>query len=147
VRGIVIFALDNEGELRDLYTKGHPALEGKLLFVSAPKDNPAAAWMKMNDAIKTFDKIQELVREGFLVRTRADTDTKDARANDPTRRDKALASGAQFVSTDFPEPNPAFSSYCVRFGGEVVVRSNPVSGKPGLTGLDLEKLHSPTTEK
>ena len=147
VRGKVIFALDNEGELRDLYTKGHPALEGKLLFVSAPKDNPAAAWMKMNDAIKTFDKIQDLVREGFLVRTRADTDTKDARANDPTRRDKALASGAQFVSTDFPEPNPAFSTYCVRFGGEVVVRSNPVSGKPGLQGLDLEKLHSPTAEK
>ena len=100
VRNKIIFAMDNESAVRDLYLKGHPALEGKLLFVSVPATNPAAAWMKMNDPVRGFDQIQGLVKAGFLVRTRADADTRQSRANDPTQRDKAFASGAQFVSTD-----------------------------------------------
>ncbi|HEY2156967.1 MAG TPA: phosphatidylinositol-specific phospholipase C1-like protein, partial [Isosphaeraceae bacterium] len=103
-RGKVMFALDNEGKLRDLYLDGHPALRGRLLFVSVPRSNPAAAWMKRNDPVGDFDDIQALVRDGFLVRTRADADTKQSRTNNGTQRDKALASGAQFVSTDYPEP-------------------------------------------
>lgn len=37
----------------------------------------------------------------YLVRTRADIDTVDARKDDGARRDAALASGAQIVSTDY----------------------------------------------
>jgi hypothetical protein len=138
VRGKVLFGMDNESAVRDLYLKGHPALEGRLLFVSVPRDNPAAAWMKKNDPIQEFAEIQALVRDGFLVRTRADADTRQARLNDPTQRDKALASGAQFISTDYVEPNPAFSSYCVRFKKGIVARTNPVNGSPSLQGVDLE---------
>ena len=134
-----MFGMDNEGALRDLYLKGHPALQGRMLFVSVAETHPAAAWMKVNDPVGDFDRIQHLVRQGFLVRTRADADTKEARANDPRQRDKALASGAQFVSTDYPEPNPAFSPYCVRFAGGIVVRTNPVNGNPKLNGKDLEQ--------
>ena len=36
VRGKVLFGLDNESNVRDLYLRGHPALEGRLLFVSVP---------------------------------------------------------------------------------------------------------------
>ena len=39
------------------------------------------------------------VKAGFVVRTRADADTVEARTNDTKRRDAALASGAQYVST------------------------------------------------
>ena len=78
-------------------------LENRVLFVSVPRDNPAAAWMKINDPIKDFARIQEMVRAGFLVRTRADEPTGQARNNDTRMRDKALASGAQYVSTDYPE--------------------------------------------
>ncbi len=138
-RGKVMFGMDNEGAPRDLYLKGHPALQGRMLFVSVAETHPAAAWMKVNDPVGDFDRIQHLVRQGFLVRTRADADTKEARANDPRQRDKALASGAQFVSTDYPEPNPAFSPYCVRFAGGIVVRTNPVNGNPKLNGKDLEQ--------
>ncbi len=127
-RGKVMFALDNEGSLRDLYLEGHPALQGRPLFVSVAPEHPAAAWMKMNDAITDFDRIVSLVRAGFLVRTRADTDTIESRRNDTTRRDKAFASGAQFVSTDFPEPRPEFSDYVVRFPGGSTHRPNPING-------------------
>src|SRR5262249_51205778 len=93
---------------------------------------------KINDPIKDFDRIQRLVRDGFLVRTRSDADTRQARANEVTQRDKALASGAQFVSTDYPEPDRRFSGYCVRLPGGVVARSNPVSGDAAWGPIDLE---------
>jgi hypothetical protein len=127
VRGLVMFGLDNEGAVRDRYLEGHPALAGRLMFVSVDPEHPAAAWMKRNDAVGQFDEIQKLVRDGFLVRTRADADTVQARKNDPTTRDRAFASGAQFVSTDYPEPDPRFSTYQVRFEGGSIARSNPVS--------------------
>jgi len=138
-RGKIIFGLDNEGPVRDLYLQRHPALAGRLAFVSVPPSHPAAAWMKDNDAVEDFDRIQGLVKAGFLVRTRADADTVEARTNDTRRRDKALTSGAQFISTDYPEANPAFSAYAVRFDDGVVVRTNPVNGDPSLRGVDLEK--------
>lgn len=143
-RGLVIFALDNEGAIRDRYTEGHPALKGRLLFVTADSPtSPEAAWFKVNDPVKDFDRIRRLVRDGFLVRTRADADTRQSRANDPSQRDKALASGAQFVSTDYPEPDRRFSEYRVRFPDGVVARGNPVSGDPSWGKIDLESGRTP----
>jgi hypothetical protein len=139
VRGKVLFALDNGGTVRDLYLKDHPALQGRLMFVSVEESHPAAGWMKVNDPVSGFERIQKLVKAGFLVRTRADADTLQARINDTTQREQALASGAQFISTDYPEPNPAFSNYEVRFDAGIVVRNNPVNGNPALNGKDLEK--------
>jgi len=138
VRGKILFGMDNEGAVRDRYLQGHPALEGRLLFVSVSVTNPAAAWMKMNDPVRDFDQIQSLVKAGFLVRTRADADTEQSRKNDPTQRDKAFASGAQFISTDYREPNRSFSSYSVHFGDDIVARINPVNGDPSLQGIDLD---------
>jgi len=138
VRGRVMFALDNEDSIRDLYLADHPSLQGRAMFASVAADHPAAGWIKMNDPVKDFDRIRELVRAGFLVRTRADADTAQARADDPSRREKALASGAQYVSTDYPEPRADFSPYCVRFPGGIVARANPVVVPDGRPGLDLE---------
>ena len=138
VRGQVIFALDNEGSIRDLYLDGRPTLQGRAMFVSVSPDQPAAAWMKMNDPVGDFDRIQALVKEGFLVRTRADANTSQARANDPSQRDRALASGAQFISTDYPEARPELSPYEVRLPGRVVARPNPVSPGVARTDADLE---------
>lgn len=136
-RGKVLFALDNDGTLAGQYVEGHRALKGRAMFVTTnDPEHPAAGWFKVNDPVKDFDKIQRLVKAGFLVRTRADADTTDARKNDPTRRDKALASGAQFVSTDYPEPRKDWSDYSVRLPGAIVARANPVNG-PTVAG-DLE---------
>ena len=138
VRGLVLFALDNEGSLRDLYLEGHQALKGRVMFASVEPTDPAAAWFKINDPVKDFDRIQHLVREGFLVRTRADADTRQARTGDINERDKALASGAQFISTDYPRPDRRFSDYSVRFSDGQVARSNPVSGDQAWGRIDLE---------
>ena len=138
VRGRVIFALDNEDRVRDLYLEGHAALEGRLMFASVAETHPAAAWFKINDPIADFERIRRLVTASFLVRTRADADTRQARSGDTTMRDKALSSGAQFVSTDYPVPDPRFTSYRVQLPGRVVACSNPVSGKAEWEGVDLE---------
>jgi hypothetical protein len=137
-RGKVLFALDNEDAHRALYLEGHEALKGRIMFVSVDSSHAAAGWMKMNDAIKDFDRIQTLVRSGFLVRTRADADTTESRTNDTSRREKAFNSGAQFISTDYPEARPDFSEYCVRFPGFATARPNPLVGKYAGQAIDFE---------
>lgn len=111
-RGKVVFLLDNEGGLRDRYLEATSA--ERLLFVSVDRSHPAAAWMKRNDPVAQEEEIRGLVRDGFLVRTRADSGTREARANDGRRRDLAIDTGAQLISTDFPEPDRRLSPYCVR---------------------------------
>ena len=113
-RGKVAFLLDNEGRLRDGYLAKSDVLAGRLLFASVDRQHPAAAYMKLNDPVGSFTEIQALVAEGFLIRTRADSGTKEARANDRSRLEKALLSGAQLISTDYPEPDARISPYCVR---------------------------------
>lgn len=113
VRGKIGFLLDNEGKVRDEYLSKSEILAGRLLFVSVDRRHPAAAWMKRNDPIGSFDEIRSLVDSGFLVRTRADAGTIEARTNDETRLRKAISSGAQLISTDFLEADPRFSGYRV----------------------------------
>ncbi len=49
-----------------------------------------------------------------------------------------MASGAQFVSTDYAEPDTRFSSYSVRFASGIVARINPVTGPSKLEGHEME---------
>ena len=142
--GKVLFALDNEDAVRDAYLARSPRLEGRTMFVSVDREHPAAAWMKRNDPVRQFDEIQSLVRDGFLVRTRADASTSVARRNDGTQRDRALASGAQFVSTDYPEPNLSLSPYQVRLPGNRVARANPVNGADVSDAADVEVVAADT---
>ena len=69
--------------------------------------------MKRNDPVAQEEEIRALVEEGFLVRTRADAGTAEARRNDTRRRDRAIATGAQLISTDYPEPDRRLSDYCL----------------------------------
>ena len=142
-RGKVFFGLDNENHTRDLYLKDHPNLQGRLMFATVDEGHPAAAWFKINDPIRDFDRIRSLVRKGYLVRTRADANTVNARANDTRQRDQALASGAQFISTDYAESDPRFSEYHVGFHSKIVARANPESGNREDANLDLELKKSP----
>ena len=128
-RGKVLFALDNGAPVRNEYLKLRPDLKEALLFASVGEQHPAAAFFKINDPVRNFDRIQRLVKSGFLVRTRADADTVEARKNDLRRRDKALASGAQMVSTDFPVVVPTVSTYSVQLPGGAAYRVNPVRGR------------------
>jgi hypothetical protein len=114
--GKIVFLLDNESAERETYLAKSDILENRVLFVSVSQQHPAAAWMKRNDPIGSFEEIVSLVEQGFLVRTRADSGTIQARNNDTTRRDAAIRSGAQLISTDYPEPDRRFSEYFVSPG-------------------------------
>ena len=80
------------------------------MFTNAPEGHPAAAIMILNDPVGQFDEIQRLVKAGYMVRTRADADTREARENDTRRRAAAFASGAQAVSTDYYLPATHFGN-------------------------------------
>lgn len=137
-RGKFLFTLDNEGIERDIYIDGHPSLAGRVMFTSSPPGSPESAFVKLNDPVADGAQISVLVAAGYLVRTRADADTIEARFYLTFRRDAALASGAQFVSTDYPEPNPAFSPYYVDIPGDDVARCNPVLSPPSCDSSKFE---------
>ena len=63
--------------------------------------------------MKNAARIAADVRVGFIVFTRADADTAEARSNDTKRRDQAFTSGAQIVLTDFLLPDKNISAYQV----------------------------------
>ncbi|MCB0986680.1 MAG: phosphatidylinositol-specific phospholipase C1-like protein [Acidimicrobiales bacterium] len=143
-RGQVMFMMDNGGGYRDDYVAGHPSLEGRVLFTNADPDDDDAAFIKRNDP---FDpSIPDLVEQGFVVRTRSDSDTLEARANDTGPRDAALASGAQWVSTDYPVPGMAVgfeTPFYVEIPGGTVARCNPVNAPPSCDSGNLEDLDGP----
>jgi hypothetical protein len=139
LRGRLLFAMDNGGAKRAIYTDGRPSAEGRVLFPNAVEGAPDAAFIKLNDPLGDFARIQAAVAGGYLVRTRADADTMEARTGDTGPRDAALASGAQFVSTDYPVPDPRFGTgYEVSFPDDTVARCNPVSAPRGCQAEWLE---------
>jgi hypothetical protein len=138
VRGKVLFLMDNGGSKRELYRAGRPALEGRMLFTNSVPGDPDAAFVKMNDP---FDPdIPSVVAAGYIVRTRADADTREARTGDTAPREAALASGAQFVSTDYPVPDPDFTDYFVQIPDGTPGRCNPVTAPAGCREAGLERL-------
>jgi hypothetical protein len=126
--GKFMFALDNGGSIRDRYLALSPDkdLKERLLFVDVPKDHPAAAWMKRNHPIRSYQEIRSLVAAGFMVRTRADESLREVRAADDSRFQKAASSGAQWISTDAPEELPGMPGYKVQWKDGKVWRKNVV---------------------
>lgn len=121
-RGKFLLVLDEGGAKRDLYLQNWPM---RPMFATAPVGHPAAAVLVINDPLADGETIRQLVSQGYMVRTRADADTREARANDTRRRDAAFASGAQAVSTDFYAPGNSFGTpYVVELSPPV--RCNPV---------------------
>lgn len=126
-KGKFLFVMDNNGENRDLYMKGHPSLKGRMIFTNSAPGTPESAVLFMNDP---SPKINELVEQGYIIRTRADADTMEARSEDYTRFEKAKESGAQVISTDYYQPSKLFkSNYKVSFENNTYERKNPVNGK------------------
>lgn len=142
-RGRVVFLMDNAGQKREFYRDGHPSLEGRVLFTNSVPGDADAAFVKLNDPIRDADVIHDVVAAGYLVRTRADADTKEARTGNTVPRDTALASGAQFVSTDYPVDEPKFPpDYVVELPGGPPARCNPVSAPAKCDSATLRRLET-----
>lgn len=138
-RGKVLFVLDEGGEKLATYVQGHPSLQGRVMFVNARPGQPEAAFVILNDPVQYHDSIQKLVRSGYLVRTRADEGTHEARKGDSRRLEAALSSGAQFISTDYYLPDGRFpTNYQVRLPGKRVARCNPVTQPTPCNNATLE---------
>lgn len=127
-RGKFLFMLDNNGAKKDLYALNHPSLKGRVIFINAEPGKPEAAALFRNNPEDA--SIADLVKKGYLIRTRADADTKEARKNDYTHFNQAKASGAQIITTDYYLPSTFFNSpYQIKFDDGSYERINPVNGK------------------
>ena len=137
-RGRFLFAIDETGHHREAYRGGRRNLEGRIYFVYSDEEADDGAYITLNENADV-PRITAAVKAGFVVRTRADADTWEARANDVRRRDAALVCGAQYVSTDYRHPDPRLGNdYQVRLPNGAVAMVNPQRGPQGLAGVDLE---------
>jgi hypothetical protein len=142
-RGKVVFLLDNDpGAIRDAYRAGRPSLEGRVIFTNSRPGQPDAAFIKRNEprGVNTA-QIQDLVRQGYLVRTRSDLPLSTVRTGDTSLLDAALRSGAHVISTDFPEVGMSArydSDFVARLPEGGPARCNPVNARKNCRSERLE---------
>jgi hypothetical protein len=118
-RGKVIFLLDDSLQKATLYAGPNQTLEGRPLFVATDENSSLASFICVDDPMKDGLRISSDVAQGFIVKTRADEDTREAREGDTARREAAFSSGAQFVVTDFLLPDKSIGAYQVRMADPV----------------------------
>lgn len=112
------------------YSKNRPNLEGRVMFVNSEPGQSFGAFLLLDNAIKRQEDIKKYVNEGYLVRTRSDIETYEAKINDLTRAEAAFSSGAQVISTDFYKPGNVYNtSYVVKLPEGGVARCNPINAK------------------
>lgn len=127
-KGKFFFLLDDSKNKMKMYMDGHPSLKGRVAFVNAKPGTPEAAAMFRNESNKDTD-ITDLVKKGYIIRTRADLNTVQARKNDYSLFELAKKSGAQIITTDYYQPSKLFkSTYQIKFDDGGYVRTNPVTG-------------------
>jgi Phosphoinositide phospholipase C, Ca2+-dependent len=142
--GRVMFLMDNDpGAISAAYTAGRPSLQGRVLFTNSRPGRPDAAFVKRNEPTDAnLEQIQGLVRAGYVVRTRSDEPLGTVLSGDETRLQAALASGAQLVSTDFPEVGMSARydrDYVVALPEGGPARCNPVIRPRGCRSRKLER--------
>jgi hypothetical protein len=129
-RGKILFVFDAGKDLTELYMKGDDAY-ARPMFANTDAENPHAAFFIMNDPIEQEKTIVERVKQGFMVRTRSDADTREARTGDKRRFEAAIRSGAQVITTDYYikslSPNKDFE---IMFNGKYS-QCNPVLKSTG----------------
>lgn len=141
-RGKVMFTLCNcfgNDRRRQDYQIGHPNLVGRILFPNSRPGNPDAAVVHLEDPFGDSEEIERLSKLGYIIRTRADANTREALLNDTSRRDAAFSSGSHYVATDFPEPSePAHPEYFAQAPGGTPARCNPVTAPVWCQPEDIE---------
>lgn len=126
--GNIFFALDEPEQVVDVYRRGETSLQGHAMFVnSSDPGADDAAYFTINDPIRDGAVIAERVQAGFIVRTRADANTMEARKGDDSRLNAALASGAQYISTDYYQPRREWSDYAAVLPEGKTMRVNPLA--------------------
>jgi hypothetical protein len=139
VRGQTLFVLHGSETARSLYSEGFTLTAGRPLWphCEGEVEAPACGLHIFNDPIGDAAEIARVVQAGHLVRTRSDGDSDEARANDYTKAEAALASGAHFISTDWPAPHPD-TGYVVAMPGGTPSRCNPLTATADCLPSEIE---------
>eukprot|EP01134_Creolimax_fragrantissima_P004312 CFRG4312T1 len=130
-RGKVMFTIQG----KDIKSgKRYPAgvdgpLSDRVFFPESEPNTDNGAFVLLSNPNDTV-QISSLVNQTYLVRTRADAGTREARAGSTERRDLALASGSQFVTTDYPYPqkSPPNIGFNTSYSVSLPTRCNPMNG-------------------
>lgn len=127
-RGRIYILFDVRKPVSDVYRTGHPSLAGRAMFGWYPDDQPEAAIEIVQDPLIDGEQIRRWVAEGFIVRTRTDANTVEARTGDLAKARAAMASGAQAVSTDYypGAPDPLGRRFVVTLPDGTMARCSPV---------------------
>lgn len=115
-KGKVMLILDTNDRVLDAYRRGHASLRGRAMFGFYGEGDAEAAIFNVQNPVENEARIRQAVAQGFIVRTRADSDTVEARRGDYRRFQAALRSGAQIISTDYypGAPDPLHLGFVVR---------------------------------
>jgi hypothetical protein len=119
-RGKVVFVFNDEARKTALY-------HGGLMFVTQEENSPNAGFIAIDNPLKEAERISADVKAGYIVLTRADADTVEARNDDTRRRDAAFASGAQIIETDFLLPDRKVGAYQVGIADQRHARCDVVN--------------------
>jgi len=138
-RGKVIFVLLARGDMRDLYLEDYPGLNGALMFTLSDVGSAEAAIFSLTDPISDGEEITQLVSDGYIVRTRADSGGEEPDNNDTTRFEAALAAGAHSISTDYPGPVDGMD-YWIAIPNGTPSRCNPLVAPEWCSSENIEWL-------
>jgi hypothetical protein len=140
-RGKILFVMN--GGMESVYKQGKPSLEGRAMFMFADTTDSFAAFIIENTAPGNETQITTLVKQGFMVRTRADGETIEARTGSYSRSIAAFNSGAQIVSTDYYkadyrcDTSSIFTCYKVEVPGKKLARISPAFAATVAINTDL----------
>ena len=137
LRGKILFGFDNTDTVRAAYTHNLADLNGRMIFVDSRPDDPFAAIAIINDPKGGAADITAALQANLLVRTMSDPDLMTIKSGDTSLREAAIASGAQFVSTDYPVPTSEVA-YSVTIPGGTPARCNPITAPASCTSLAVE---------
>jgi len=108
--GKVIFILD--GEKGKMYSGENEFNAERPMFVYGDPTGINTAFVVINEPIGKEEEIRDL-SEKFMVRTRTDAGTIEARNNDYARFNSAMESKAQIITTDYYQADLLLSDFYV----------------------------------
>lgn len=124
-RGRVMLVLHTRGVPAERYAKDRPSLQGRAMMMESQEGAPFAAVFILNDPHDP--RIPALVKRGFYVRTTGDGGYGAESTAAAKHIADALASGAQLVTTDYPEGEvDPKTGYVVRLPERMPARCNPL---------------------
>ena len=139
-RGKAMFILLSSGELRQSYHDKFPGLIEAKMFTMSETGSSEAAIFSDTDPVGNADEIIALVKDGYIVRSRADNaENGEADDNNKTRLNAAISVGAHSISTDYPAKVEGID-YWVDIPEGNPVACNPISAPIDCTAERINKI-------